>query len=39
MNLPERGVRGNGHMMMMDKNNLQVADLIQEWIVAKGFWK
>ncbi|GHA76615.1 hypothetical protein GCM10007067_12350 [Lysobacter bugurensis] len=28
----ETGTRGNTHMMMMDKNNLQVADLILSWI-------
>ncbi|WP_245592835.1 alpha/beta hydrolase family protein [Advenella mimigardefordensis] len=28
----ETGVRGNSHMMMMDRNNLQIADLILEWI-------
>ncbi len=28
----EKGVRGNTHMMMMDTNNLQVADWILEWI-------
>ena len=30
--LPEMGVRGNSHMMMQDRNNLQVADLIMKWI-------
>ncbi len=30
--LPDAGVAGNSHMMMMDKNNLQVADLIRKWI-------
>jgi pimeloyl-ACP methyl ester carboxylesterase len=29
----ENGVRGNSHMMMMDFNNLQVADWIEDWIV------
>ena len=28
----ERGMRGNSHMIMQDKNSLQVADLILEWI-------
>jgi len=28
----EQGVRGNTHMMMMDVNNLQVADWILSWI-------
>lgn len=31
----ETGVRGNSHMMMMDKNNLQIADLILTWIDEK----
>jgi pimeloyl-ACP methyl ester carboxylesterase len=31
---PERGIRGNSHMIMQDKNHLQVADLILEWIGA-----
>ena len=29
---PERGIRGNSHMIMQDKNNLQIADLILQWI-------
>jgi pimeloyl-ACP methyl ester carboxylesterase len=29
---PERGIRGNSHMLMQDKNNLQIADLILKWI-------
>jgi pimeloyl-ACP methyl ester carboxylesterase len=30
--LPDAGIKGNSHMMMMDKNNLQIADLIIDWI-------
>jgi pimeloyl-ACP methyl ester carboxylesterase len=30
--LPNVGITGNSHMMMMDKNNLQVADVILNWI-------
>jgi pimeloyl-ACP methyl ester carboxylesterase len=26
------GIRGNSHVLMMDTNNLQIADLILEWI-------
>ena len=26
------GIRGNSHMIMQDKNNLQIADLILQWI-------
>ena len=28
----EIGIRGNSHMIMQDKNNLQIADLILKWI-------
>ena len=28
----EIGTRGNSHMIMQDKNNLQIADLILKWI-------
>jgi len=30
--LPEAGIAGNSHMMMMDTNNRQVADRILAWI-------
>jgi pimeloyl-ACP methyl ester carboxylesterase len=30
----ETGIRGNSHMMMQDKNHLQIADLILRWIDA-----
>src|SRR5262249_57686468 len=30
--LPENGIPGNSHMMMMDKNNLQIARLIRKGI-------
>lgn len=36
MSTIETGVRGNSHMMMMDKNNLQIADLILAWIDEKA---
>lgn len=32
LHLPERGIRGNSHMIMQDRNNLQIADLILKWI-------
>jgi len=31
---PDLGIRGNSHMIMQDKNNLQIADLILKWIDA-----
>ena len=32
LNPAERGIRGNSHMIMQDKNNLQIADVILRWI-------
>jgi hypothetical protein len=32
MDLPKMGIKGNSHMLMQDKNNLQLADLILGWI-------
>lgn len=32
MSLPAMGIKGNSHMLMEDKNNLQLADLILTWI-------
>jgi pimeloyl-ACP methyl ester carboxylesterase len=30
--LPDAGIKGNGHMMMLEKNNLRIAALLQSWI-------
>jgi len=32
VHLPEIGIHGNTHMLMLDKNNLQIADLLLKWI-------
>ena len=32
MSLPKMGIKGNSHMLMQDRNNLQLADLILTWI-------
>ncbi len=32
MSLPKMGIKGNSHMLMQDRNNLQLADLILNWI-------
>jgi pimeloyl-ACP methyl ester carboxylesterase len=37
--LPKMGVKGNTHMLMMDKNSDQVAQLIQKWMGEKGLMK
>ena len=36
VNLPDLGIRGNTHFMMMEKNNAEIADVIQKWLVGKG---
>jgi hypothetical protein len=36
INLPEIGIKGNSHMMMQDKNNAAIAEVIQKWLVSKG---
>lgn len=32
LNSPDRGIHGNSHMIMQDKNNLEIADLILQWV-------
>jgi hypothetical protein len=32
VHLPEVGIFGNSHFLMFDKNNLQIADLILDWM-------
>jgi pimeloyl-ACP methyl ester carboxylesterase len=36
VDLPDVGIKGNSHMMMMDKNSDQIAELIDKWLVSKG---
>lgn len=36
IDLPSQGLRGNTHMMMMDRNSDRIAALIQEWIDKQG---
>lgn len=35
VHLPEVGIKGNSHMMMQDKNNGEIAELIQKWMVDR----
>ena len=37
IDLPDIGIKGNTHMMMMDKNSDQIADVMQKWLTTKGF--
>lgn len=39
VDLPARGIRGNSHMIMMDRNSDAVAAVIQEWLAARGLWR
>ena len=32
IHLPAHGIRGNSHMLMMDTNNQQLADIILAWL-------
>lgn len=31
IHLPDMGIYGNSHMLMMDKNSLQIADIVLSW--------
>jgi hypothetical protein len=39
VDLPKIGITGNSHMMMMDRNNTEIAALIQTWLERKGLTK
>jgi len=39
VDLPQVGIKGNSHMLMMDKNNLAVAELIQDWLAKRGLYR
>ena len=36
VHLPEIGIRGNTHFLFSDLNNLQIADLMSEFLKQKG---
>jgi hypothetical protein len=36
LRLPDIGIHGNGHFMMLEKNNLQVAGVIANWMTKAG---
>jgi pimeloyl-ACP methyl ester carboxylesterase len=36
IDLPDIGIKGNTHMVMMDRNSDQVAEVIQKWLAGKG---
>jgi pimeloyl-ACP methyl ester carboxylesterase len=34
--LPQMGINGNSHMIMMDRNSDQIARLVQQWMEKQG---
>ena len=39
VNLPQAGIHGNSHMMMMDKNSDEVAGVLQKWLTDHGLYQ
>lgn len=39
IDLPDRGIHGNSHFPMMDRNSDAVAALVQDWIAEKGLMR
>ena len=39
IDLPKIGIRGNSHMIMMDRNSAEVAAIIQRWLEQQGLYK
>ena len=39
IDLPKAGMRGNSHMLMMDRNSDQIAQLVQDWMAKQGLMK
>lgn len=39
VDLPQIGIKGNSHMIMMDKNNQEVAAVIQSWLEKQGLYR
>jgi pimeloyl-ACP methyl ester carboxylesterase len=37
--LPKMGVAGNSHMLMMDRNSEQIAQMLQTWMADRGLMK
>ncbi len=36
LELPDIGIKGNSHMLMMDNNSDEIADIIMKWLEEKG---
>ena len=35
VHLPEQGIKGNSHFLFAEKNNVQLADMLFDWIKEK----
>ena len=35
--LPDVGIKGNGHMLMLEKNSNDIAELLIRWLQSKGY--
>lgn len=35
LRLQDIGMKGNSHMIMQDLNNLEIADMVMEWLKSK----
>lgn len=35
--LPDKGIHGNGHMLMIEDNSHEIATLLMQWLASKGF--
>jgi hypothetical protein len=39
MDLPARGISGNSHFPMMDRNSDQVAEMVQAWMERQSLMR
>ncbi len=39
IDLPQIGITGNSHVMMMDRNNADIAAAINRWLAERGLWR
>ena len=39
LELPKMGIRGNSHMLMMDRNSDEIAALVQRWLEQNGLMR
>jgi len=35
LTLPELGIHGNSHMLMMDRNSLEIAERVHDWLIGQ----